>query len=227
LGIFYLIYHNYVYLILNSFKEVQFTKDYAKEQIDAIRLNAEAVAIITSNSKVEEKFASTNLDYLIETTAKKQVNDKLGILVDKEIARFEEMITILPELTTANDQIRFGSKTHLIWLDSISNFHQSTQIREMAQSLLFQKGYDYTKKIRMPALNGEVVTIGDPYKICGGKPKNEEEKQAAINNLVNIILTGENLYAVGRAFVALDLVTGKEFKAFDITGVKNWYYSKK
>lgn len=215
---------------LNSFKEVQFTKDYAKEQIDAIRLNAEAVAIITSNSKVEEKFANTNLDNLIEEIAKKQVNDKLGILVNKEVAHFEEMITILPELSTALDQIRYGSKKHLVWMDSIANKHSSQKIRKIAKDMIFQKGKDYDDGRTYEPLNGRDYHDNpkyNPYKVCGGnKPETKEEVEAAIDNLVSYILNGKDLYSLSDYFVALRLITNKDFHTFDLHAVKTWYYSR-
>lgn len=210
-----------------SFNEVQATRKYAKDQIDAIKSNAESVAIITSNRKIEEKFASTNLDYLIESTAKKEVESKLDVLVDNEVKSITEMLVIIPELTRAYEQIRFGSREDLDYLDSMSNFHASIEIREIAQRYLFQKGIDYTENVRSMALNGRKVNNNvDPYQICGGKPKTPEEKEAAINSLVDIIFNSDNLGGVGKAFVALNLVSGKDFKAFDITGVKNWYFGR-
>lgn len=212
----------------SSYQEIQDVRQQTNKVLESIRKDAESVAIITSNRKVQEKFANTNLDYMIENVARKQVNSKLNVIVEKEVEQFMVLAKEIPDLTTAAEMIRWHSREHVDYLDSMANFHISSEVREIAQKLLFKRGMDYVNgKYSYPLGVQYTNEAQDPYTVCGGRPKTKEQKTVATNVLANYILSGDDVTDVVKAFCALNELEGTSFKVFDITGVKNWYYSRR
>lgn len=215
----------------NSTAYLDFTKEITQMQISILREDAKNLALSTARAKVEEAFRANNVQYMIEDIARKELGDKLDKMVEEEINKTTEVFKYNTFFAKAYEQIRWGDRTYIEILDSMSRDHHNETIRTMAKELLIEKGKDYDDylaesgevKAGMPLLTPSLGRIIFRNNLL----VNEKGKEFSTPELLDIIYNNKDLYNVTLAFMALRNKYKVDLKTFDIQAVKEWEKSQK
>lgn len=188
---------------------------------------------MSASEKVQEILAdNNNIRKIIEETAQTKLYARLDYLLDKQIKEaediLEEHILIVPQLISATDRIRVGSRPALVYLDSIRRHATRESVRDLAETMYDLKREDYYNAyssridtalyvtMRMTAEkplfpHPLLMEISDNYK----EWQDPAKPKKILNKLVDIIRNDNDLNMVAIAFLIIDKWYGIELELFD------------
>ncbi len=223
---------------------LDYTKTLSEMQVKLLALQTADAAKLEVKNKVEEAFKNNNLQTLIDATARKEVNDKLKEVVKEETDKTRDVFNYLSQIQIAFEQVGRGSRYHLDFLDSLSNYAENNMIKLFTKDLIIQKGKDYentyiknignsknsffykpisffTDSDGEDSLDTSRIKITSRFNLVQNA-SNEE----IIKNIVRECKKEQNLIDLTIMYWHLRKLTGIRFTTFDSKPVIDWYNLK-
>jgi hypothetical protein len=220
---------------------LEYTKTLSEMQIKLLALETSGAAKLEVRNKVEEAFKNNSVQFMIDQTARKEVNGKLKEVVKEETAKTQEVFNYLSQIQIAFEQVGKGSKYHLNFLDSLSNVAENDLIKSFAKTLVIQKGIDYEQSIFSPTYyteNANSFYQPESSLVVGGFLDTSRVKLVSSLNiefsekltddeilriLVPIMQKENNLNQLTVMYWHLRKLSKTAFKTFDSEPVYKWY----
>ncbi|MFZ1081625.1 MAG: hypothetical protein WAO19_06845 [Candidatus Kryptoniota bacterium] len=201
---------------------LNFSRDVTQMEMTTATETAKNLALSSAKERIEEAFKANNVQLLVDSAARKEVQDRLNSIVQETMKKTETTFDQFATLISLVDRIRAVDRTAVDALDSLAHSSDDPNVRREAYYLLLQKGKDYDNSVdsltahhilqsialkQLGMADTELITGADTVKVRSA--------------LEDLILKSPDLYKVTNAFMALRKLTGADIETFDITLVKN------
>lgn len=199
---------------------LNFTKDVTSMQIAASREEAKNLALSSAKEEVEKTFRANNIQLVVDSAAKKEVGDRLNLIVDQEIQKTAEVFPRFAGLAILYERIGWGVRNALDALDSVANYSDNPSIRKAASSYLFQKGKDYedfgSYDHTLISPNFSMPKVLDVLGIKDKQLYTSADTMRVRTAIEETILRDSDLSNVALAFITFRKLTGMNVSTFDI-----------
>ena len=206
----------------DAFASLQSTRDNAKEEIQSVRREAAKEAISEAQRRVDEAFKSANIGSLIESAAKRHVEDKVATQVRQEVEQaFQSLqgdLATLGLIADSGVKLRLGWRPGYEELDSLRVHLPNMRDRDRAAALLTKITQDYErsamKMVKEPGYKSPLQAGIQIFGLTADSTLNAK--------LVQEILKGEEMNFIALAFLCLRESSRKHFRMFDFQEVERW-----
>jgi hypothetical protein len=203
---------------------VEATKDWAGQEISAIRQEAARLAVTEAHERVDDAFKTTNVVSMVESAARRQVapiiERQVNREVDRVMATLQNDVTVMGQLADLGVKMRIGLRSGLEGLAAEAKTAPNGTTRLRAQSLLDSISADYETLVLSDLREVHAQHALDGLESWGlGELR---KKPSVVPGLVDVIHQNPHLEHVSYAFLALREATGYPFKMFDIEALDRW-----
>ncbi len=216
-----------------SQKEIKNAQDYSIQQIRIIKEDATTQAKLSAILKIQEIFEDNKMiREMIEETAEEKLYEKLNDILDEQISETEEIfrsqVQIIPDLISASDRIRAGSRKALEFVDSLRMHAESKNVKELAESIFQSKKEDYENTYKEDinelltntmSMKKNALYFSLPYTLAIEKDlknwQDPEKKNDIISTLIKTIREDDNLNKIAVSFFILEKWTEIDFELFN------------
>jgi hypothetical protein len=201
------------------------TRDSADREIAKVRADARGVAIDEAHKRVDEAFRTENVRSMLNAAARREVGPAIDRQVREEVDRamvgFDQAMSNLEEIADLGVKMRLGVREALDGLVLKAKTAATAKDRLRAKNILESISRDYEKVTRDQIRMGNFTDARTYFfAIAGGGLKPDSPK--ALPAIIRVVRGSLDLNTVSAAFLALDEMTGHQFRMFDIDEVEEW-----
>ena len=203
-------------LVQTSERVIDRTENRGVKEIENIKYSVNSIARQEAVDKINETFKYGNIQDLVESAAKKSINEELDKIIETKIKQTENEIYDLIEtslsLTIYMNEITWGDSHGLKELKMIVKNEPNSQKGKLAKKILKIKSNDY--RLYYERENGKNLNkYLDQLEI---KKENRDNKSQLSKELVNLILSKEDeLSTIAIGTMALELLGYGPFEIFE------------
>lgn len=216
-----------------SQKEIKNAQDYSIQQIRIIKEEAVTQAQLSAKLKIQEIFEDSKMiREMIEETAEEILYTKLKDILDEQISEtveiFRSQVQIIPDLISATDRIRAGSRKALIYVDSLRTNAENNYVKEFAEEIYQSKKEDYKNSyendidkmlLYITNMKENAIYLNRPPIFLLEKDikkwQNPEKRDEIIATLIKTIREDDDLNKIAMSFFIIKKWTEIDIELFD------------
>lgn len=197
---------------------IEATKRNAAEEISKTASQTADIARTEAQKRIDEAFERSNVQQLIERTAR----DKVNTAVDQEIKRnlsariqvLQDEIAETGEIANAGARLRLEFRPALDTLLKKSD-DPNEAIRGYAKSTLLLVGSDYETRLKELVPQENASQLLSVFSDRNPPP-------ATLKEMMDVIHHSQNVKAVVASFIAMRQLTATQLQIFDIPAAEKW-----
>jgi hypothetical protein len=198
----------------------------AEKQIAGVRTDSARLAQEEARRRVEEAFAKSNVTTLIDETAKKEVGAaiqrRIGEEFERSMPRVRSDITAVAAVFDMATRMRMGHRPGWEALVEAAKSEPNETARQQAVTLLARISGDYAATFVEEPWQSDSAKTREYARNHVGVPPGASDREIIQALLASLSDPKFQMMEVAYSFQMLKLITGNQFRMFDVEAVKLW-----